>query len=62
MTEHDAILVPAFELAELRRDAERWRWFRKLDRFGITDLASGAFIDAPHEMDAAIDAAMQANK
>lgn len=28
MTEHDAVLVPAAELAELRRDAARYRWLR----------------------------------
>jgi hypothetical protein len=55
MTEHDAVPISAFELAELRRDAARWRCFRNLDRFGIADFATGAFIDGPTEMDTVID-------
>jgi hypothetical protein len=68
---HDVIPVPASELAELKRDAGRYRWLREQKHM---DIAACWFLpseppfyafNAPcttTEIDAAIDAAMQANK
>jgi hypothetical protein len=68
MDENRVVQVTAAELAELRRDAWRYRWLR--DQKHI-DIAAWWFLpvetskvtpNAPTEIDAAIDAAMQANK
>jgi hypothetical protein len=60
MTEHDVILVPASELAELRRDAERYRWSQK-NAVIVAGWPDSAY--ASHEaFGAAIDAAIEAEK
>jgi hypothetical protein len=69
MTEHHVILIRASELAELQRDADRYRWLRQQEDFA---MSANYFlpVEAPYvtpgtsltEVDAAIDAAMQANK
>jgi hypothetical protein len=71
MDEHRVVPVPASELAELRRDAGRYRWLRVRKHM---DIAACWFLPSeppfgrantpstPTEIDAAIDAAMQANK
>jgi hypothetical protein len=62
MTEHDVVPVLASELAALRRDAGRYRWWRQ---FWVSDCPTmGSLTDAEtvEDVDAAIDAAMQANK
>jgi hypothetical protein len=68
MTEHDAVPISASELAELRRDAGRYRWIREQQ-----DLPNAAIwlmpvdfefaeLVTPTVFDAAIDTMMQTNK
>ena len=56
------------EFLELKRDAERWRWWRnrwpalcrmEVARFAGLDLTR-TYVQSPEDMDAVTDAAMQA--
>jgi hypothetical protein len=68
MDEHCVVPIAAAELAYLQRDAARYRWIREQKHM---DIAACWFLpteppfnapSTPSEIDAAIDAAMQANK
>ncbi len=52
MSEHQVVPVAADELAQLRADAERYRWLRKHPAWETEAFLSGI---TPTEYDAAID-------
>ena len=60
-TNPDTILALLAERAELKRDAERYRWWRSYFEPGSSYMPDAVCsVSSPAELDAAIDAAMQA--